>query len=92
MNRATDIHVFLTVTLLGLCLLLTAGIVLAQTYPVGDEVTVIQRPLLNIPAIVTPGVTLEISCDADPGTTDWTAALRYDLVTVPLVVFDASYD
>ena len=64
----------------------------AQTYTVGDTLTVIQRPLLNIPSIVRPGDALPISCDADPATTGWTATLVHDDLAVPLTIDDASYD
>ncbi len=64
----------------------------AQTYTVGDTLTVIQRPLLNIPSIVRPGDPLPISCDAEPGTTGWTATLIHDQLEVPLTIDDAAYD
>jgi 3',5'-cyclic AMP phosphodiesterase CpdA len=60
--------------------------------PKGDTLTVIQRPLLNIPALVTTGDTLEISCDADPAATGWTAQLQYELLPVPLTILSSSYD
>ena len=64
----------------------------AQTYTLGDTLTVIQRPLLNIPALVRPGDTLEISCAADPTTTGWAASLRFGALDVPLSVTASSYD
>jgi hypothetical protein len=62
------------------------------TFPKGDTLTVIQRPLLNIPALVTPGDTLEINCDADPAATGWAAQLQYELIQVPLTILSSSYD
>lgn len=38
----------------------------AVVLDIGDTLTTIQRPLLNIPAIVLPGDTLPIFCDASP--------------------------
>ncbi len=63
----------------------------AQTYTVGDTITVIQRPLINIPSIVRPGDMLTVSCDADPQTTSWTAALERDGLVVPLSIGTAVY-
>ena len=74
-----------------LAVLLT-GSATAQTYTLGDTLTVIQRPLLNIPAIVRPGDPLPISCDADPATTGWSASLIRDTLEVPLTIDAASYD
>ncbi len=59
---------------------------------IGDTLTVIQRPLLNIPALVVPGDTLEIGCVADPATTGWTAALEYGALEVLLPVVAAVHD
>jgi predicted phosphodiesterase len=56
----------------------------AAAIPIGDTLTVIQRPLLNIPAILLEGDTLHIKCDADPATSGWTARLVHDLIEVPL--------
>ncbi len=58
----------------------------------GDTLTVIQRPLVNIPAIVREGDILDISCDAAPGATGWTAMLRRSEIDVPLDVLTATYD
>jgi hypothetical protein len=60
--------------------------------PKGDTLTVIQRPLLNIPALVRPGDTLKISCDADPATTGWAAQLEHELLQIPLPILSSSYD
>jgi len=64
----------------------------AATIPIGDTLTVIQRPLLNIPAIALPGGELPISCTADPTTTGWTARLERGTFLVPLAIESASYD
>jgi predicted MPP superfamily phosphohydrolase len=59
---------------------------------IGDTLTVIQRPLLNIPALVRPGDTLDISCMADPATAGWGAELRHGALIAPLQILDATYD
>lgn len=69
-----------------------ASPITAQTYTLGDTLTVIQRPLLNIPAILRPGDVLEIDCAADPATTGWTTALERGALDVPLAVSAAVYD
>jgi len=62
------------------------------TTAIGDTLTIIQRPLVNIPAMVMPGQTLEINCDADPATTGWQVEISLDSLTLPLTVTAASYD
>ena len=59
---------------------------------IGDTLTVIQRPLLNIPAIVRPGDALTIECDAHPTVTGWSAELVRGGASVPLEIVSASYD
>jgi len=59
---------------------------------IGDTLTIIQRPLVNIPAMVTPDQTLEINCDADPATMGWQAEISSGALTLPLVITAASYD
>ncbi|RPJ49386.1 MAG: hypothetical protein EHM19_00330, partial [Candidatus Latescibacterota bacterium] len=46
-----------------------------EVLAIGDTLTVIQRPLVNVPALVRPGDTLTIECEAAPGTTGWAASL-----------------
>ncbi len=60
--------------------------------PLGDTLTVIQRPILNIPAIVRPGDTLKIECEAAGGAGGWAAALARGSVTIPLPIIESSYD
>ncbi|MDX2475071.1 MAG: metallophosphoesterase, partial [Candidatus Krumholzibacteria bacterium] len=59
---------------------------------VGDTLTVIQRPLVNIPTLVMPGQALDINCAADPATTGWQAEISYGAITLPLPIATASYD
>jgi len=60
--------------------------------PIGDTLTVVQRPLLNIPSIVVPGQELNLICFAPQSTTSWAAELFYDDIVVPLNVTQSSYD
>ncbi|MDO9693416.1 MAG: metallophosphoesterase [Candidatus Latescibacteria bacterium] len=64
----------------------------AQTYTLADTLTVIQRPLVNIPALVMPGQDLVISCVAPLGTTGWTARLERGALQIPLEVVGAAHD
>jgi predicted phosphodiesterase len=64
----------------------------AGAVPVGDTLTVIQRPLLNIPAIVVPGGTLAIQCEADPAAADWSAELQRGGIRLPLEIAGAAYN
>jgi predicted MPP superfamily phosphohydrolase len=72
------------------------GFALTATSPadaaVGDTLTVIQRPILNIPAIVTPGGSLTVECDAGPAATGWGAELIHGQLHVPLSVLASAYD
>ena len=60
--------------------------------PIGDTLTVIQKPLLNIPEIATPGEEFIIECLADESVTGWNAELQFYNNTVPLEIADASYN
>ncbi len=59
---------------------------------VGDTLTVIQRPILNVPAVLPIGDMLNIDCEADPETTGWTAGLVCGEIEVALDVVNAVYD
>ncbi|MBM4399059.1 MAG: metallophosphoesterase [Candidatus Cloacimonetes bacterium] len=56
-----------------------------------DTLSVIQRPLLNIPAIVLPGETFNIECVAPQTTTNWTAQLVKGNLTANLTINNAQY-
>lgn len=64
----------------------------AQPWALGDTLTVIQKPLLNIPSIVVPGGTLTISCEAAPATSGWAARLERGTFSIPLALQSAQYD
>ncbi len=59
---------------------------------IGDTLTVIQRPLLNIPAIIAAGDTLRISCVAEPDAGGWAAELSRADTQIPLAIDEATYD
>ena len=75
-----------------LCTALVASPAAAASFPIGDTLTVIQRPLLNIPAFALPGDMLAISCAASPATTGWSAELRHGSLIAPLTILSATYD
>ncbi len=60
--------------------------------PTADTITVVQRPVLNIPSIVAPGETLFIECFASETTTDWDAELLLNDITVELSISQSDYD
>lgn len=60
--------------------------------PIGDTLTVVQKPLLNIPSIVVPQQQMDIECFAPETTSDWNVELFYDEVSVSLTVDQANYD
>lgn len=60
--------------------------------PIGDTLTIVQRPLLNIPSIVMTGEEFNIVCFSPQSTTDWGAELFYEDIIVPLNVIQSSYD
>jgi hypothetical protein len=61
-------------------------------FAIGDTITTIQRPLVNIPALVLSGDILEINCAAAPTTTGWQAEISYGTITIPLSTLVANYD
>lgn len=58
----------------------------------GDTLTVIQRPILNIPAIVLPGDTLMIECEADMYTTHRAAELLYGSSQITMDIYSEVYN
>ena len=70
--------------------LLLAGIALlparpSAAYTYGDTLTVIYRPLPNIPAIVRPSDSFTIWANAPSTATGFTASLHFSALTVPLI-------
>ncbi|OFX23818.1 MAG: hypothetical protein A2041_00935 [Bacteroidetes bacterium GWA2_31_9b] len=60
--------------------------------PIGDTLTIVQYPLLNIPAIVIPDQELSIICFAPQTTTSWDAELFYNDIIVPLDITQSNFD
>jgi hypothetical protein len=57
-----------------------------------DTLSVIQKPLINIPAIVIPGETFQIECVAPTNTTGWTATLQKGTYNYNAPVTEAHYE
>jgi len=62
------------------------------TFPIGDTLTIIQRPLLNIPAILQPGDTLDIICDLLQSPSSWSASLKHQDHLVTLTPLGQEFD
>ena len=76
------------ISILAFILILGLGLG-AQVSPynaLGDTLTVIQTPILNVPAIHIPGEVLTIICVAPTSTTGWTASLIHTHKTIPLQI------
>ena len=58
----------------------------------GDYLTVIQRPILNIPAIHIPGETMYITCVAPQSTTGFNAWLLHDQKRIQLPLISAVWN
>jgi len=83
------ITAFACVSLLGLA----ASCAWAGERPaVGDTLTVVMRPILSVPAIVTPGGSFTIEAKASPSASAWAATLtRASGASHALVIDSASY-
>ncbi len=68
--------------------LVTVGISGGETL---DTLSVIQRPLLNIPQIVVPGETFPIECVAPPAATGWSAWLYKGNLEYSLPITNTQY-
>ena len=77
---------------LATAVLVSVPAVQAQPWALGDTLTVIQKPLLNLPSFVLPGGILEIACEAAPSTTGWTASLLRGSFNIPLSLQAVHYD
>lgn len=60
--------------------------------PIGDTLTVIQMPLLNVPGIVMPGEEMEIICEASSNTTNWNFQLIRKNHEESLSIISSGYD
>jgi len=63
-----------------------------ESIPIGDTLTVIQRPIQNIPQITIPNEEFTIECLAEDSITDWSAALKHYSKIVPLIISNTFYD
>jgi len=79
---------------------ISAGDTTAATYvlrptdwaPVsGDTLTVVMRPILSVPAIVTPGGDFTIEAEAPPSAAGWIARIRRGSLSYGVDVASASY-
>jgi hypothetical protein len=57
----------------------------------GDTLTVIMRPILNVPTIQVPGETFTITCLAPQSTTNWQAYLLHNSRSVTMSVTSSQY-
>jgi hypothetical protein len=60
--------------------------------PIGDTLSIIQRPIINVPAIIQPGDTLEILCDLSVSPTFWNASLIHKNREIQLISFDHKFN
>lgn len=63
----------------------------AAAYSYGDTLTVIWRPLPNLPSLVSPGDTLTVWANAPSAASGWQAALRFASLEVPLAPAGGAY-
>ena len=85
-GRGNPITLILVVLLFA-----TAVLRVSEAAGQADTLTVIQRPLLNIPAVVRPGDALSIQCQSSGATSGWTATMLRGLTSLPMEILDASY-
>jgi len=67
-------------------------ILLLEIIPIGDTLTVIQRPIHNIPQITIPNEEFTIECLADETTTGWLAKLIHASKVISLNISNTFYD
>jgi len=63
----------------------------ANAVAIGDTLTVIQAPILNVPRMLTPGDSLRISCDAPDYTSNWQVSIIYNNQEIDLNLVYATY-
>ncbi len=74
-----------------LTLIIYLAFLTSFAFAIGDVLTVIQRPILSVPQIATPGEVFNIECNAPPQTQNWEVELRFDDIVLPLSINSASY-
>ncbi len=77
--------------LISLLLITALSLSASPWNALGDTLTVIQMPILNVPAIHIPGETLQITCLAPQSTTGWQAALIHGSKNIPLQIGSSQY-
>jgi len=82
----------LWVKLAFLILLITACGRPASAWTYGDTLTVIWKPLPNLPTILRPGDVLTVWAHTSSGAAGWNASLRLGSLTYPLVSTNAVWD
>ncbi|HEY6866122.1 MAG TPA: metallophosphoesterase, partial [Candidatus Eisenbacteria bacterium] len=78
--------------ILPLVLLLALAASPARAYTYGDTLTVLMKPLPNLPAFARPGDAVTVWALAPPATTGWTASLQLGALIVPLAPAGGGYD
>ncbi|MCK5051410.1 MAG: metallophosphoesterase [Candidatus Cloacimonetes bacterium] len=63
-----------------------------ETIPIGDTLTVIHKPITNIPQITIPNEEFTIECVADESTTGWSTELIHDNKLISLNISSTFYD
>ncbi len=63
-----------------------------ESIPIGDTLTVIQRPIMNIPQITIPNEEFTIECLAEEATTGWSAELKHFNKVIPLNITNTFFD
>ncbi len=72
---------------------LSSGLInIINTDPIGDTLTVIQKPILNIPEIVIPNESMEIICNADKNINNWNTELIYKNIKLNLPIVSSIFD
>lgn len=72
-------------------LILALSAPLAAQNALGDTLTIIQRPIQNVPEIVVPGESFSITCLAPAGNSTWIAKLLHGNKVVPLQITAVQY-
>ena len=63
-----------------------------ETMPIGDTLTVIQRPIQNVPQITIPNEEFTIECLADASTSNWSAELVHQNKVISLDITNTNYN